>query len=153
MANGAANCSKYKIASLGCEKFVLSTATNSPCLNANAISVLSASVFSNCDGKQASGKARFDVNVSFPPTDVPQSPLLIEYNALSKFISTLFAFRKSISASLDNFKSLIGVMISIVGHITEKITSKRTWSFPAPVLPCAMASAFISLAYPATDFA
>ncbi len=43
--------------------------------------------------------------------------------------------------------SRVGVMISISGASIWNVRSKRTWSFPAPVDPCATASAPIFLAY------
>ena len=43
--------------------------------------------------------------------------------------------------------SRVSVMISISGAMTMNVISNRTWSFPAPVEPWAMASAPISLAY------
>ena len=43
--------------------------------------------------------------------------------------------------------SRVGVMISISGARIWNVRSKRTWSLPAPVEPCATASAPICLAY------
>ena len=90
-----------------------------------------------CVGHALSGNMPFEFRVSFPPTLVPHNPLLMEYAAFSKFISTPLAFKYSISASLLNCKSRIGVKISTPGIMILKIISNRTWSLPAPVLPCA----------------
>src|SRR5690606_40389435 len=70
-----------------------------------------------------SGKYWFEVNVSFPPTEVPQRPLLIEYFAFSAFTSTPCLCKYSISASRDSFKSRIGVITSTFG---TKIDRKST---------------------------
>ena len=43
-------------------------------------------------------------------------------------------------------KTMQRIGISTPGHITRKVISKRIWSLPAPVEPCAMADAPISLA-------
>ena len=43
-------------------------------------------------------------NVSFPPTLVPHKPLLIEYIAFSKFISTPLLFRYAISCFTAQFQ-------------------------------------------------
>ena len=57
-----------------------------------------------------------------------------------------FSLAYSISSSLDQCKSLIGSSIFISGTNAWIPTSKRTWSFPLPVHPCAIAVAPCSLA-------
>ena len=56
---------------------------------------------------------------------------------------TELEFTAEYSNDIDvlNFKSRMGVMISIPGIMMLKIISNLTWSFPAPVLPCATAVA------------
>src|SRR5690606_20585772 len=104
------------------------------------------SVAVNGVGHADSGRYWLEVNVSAPPTDVPHNPLLIEYLAFSALYTNPCFARYSISASRDNFRSRIGVIISTPGIRVLKIMSKRTWSFPAPVEPCATHSAPIFLA-------
>src|SRR5690606_5670411 len=97
-------------------------------------------------GHGDSGRHWFEVSVSAPPADVPQSPLWMEYLAYSALYGQPCLVRSSLSASREIFRSRIGVMISTPGIKVLKIISTRTWSFPAPVEPCATHSAPIFLA-------
>jgi hypothetical protein len=57
--------------------FLPSIATSSPFSKVKFN--IAGSVSVTCVGQASSGKPKFDVSVSLPPTDVPQIPLLIEY--------------------------------------------------------------------------
>ncbi len=65
-------------------------------------------------------------------------------NGLSKLIGIgiFFSFAYSISSSRDHFQSRTGAKTSKCGFNALIDTSKRTWSFPFPVHPCATATAF-----------
>ena len=71
----------------------------------------------------------------------------IEYG-LAKLIGTGISFScaYSISSSRDHFHSRTGARTSKSGFNALMETSKRTWSLPFPVQPCATATAFSSSA-------
>ena len=65
--------------------------TNCPFSKCNF--TVSSPVLVTCVGQADSGKYPLEVNVSFPPTDVPQSPLLIEYADFVQSRTTPLALR------------------------------------------------------------
>src|SRR5665213_3797689 len=94
-------------------KFLSSTDRSSPFSNCRLI--FSGRVDVTGVGHAFSGRYWLEVRVSFPPTDVPQSPLLILYCAFSKFMVTPFSFRKLISRSRLSLRSRMGVRICVLG--------------------------------------
>jgi hypothetical protein len=91
------------------------------------------------DSTQAlSGMLPFEVSVSMPPIVTPQRPRLIEYAAPCGGIGSFRACRYSSSSWRLNALSRTGANTSRSGASVRSATSKRTWSLPAAVQPCAI---------------
>ena len=101
-------------------------------------------------GKASSGNNCDVSSVSFPPMDVPISPIFMEYSVRFFEISMLRDFRNFVVASRESCCSRIGALTFMSGQTARKARSNRTWSFPAPVDPWEMIVAFSFLATSAT---
>ncbi len=78
-----------------------------------------------------------EVSVSRPPIVTPQSPRLVEYAAPCGGTGSLRCSRKASCSGRLKARSRTGARISSPGASVLSATSKRTWSLPAAVQPCA----------------
>ena len=91
------------------------------------------------DSTQAvSGMLPSEVSVSLPPMVTPHRPRLMEYAAPNGGTGRLRACRYSSSSWRLKALSRTGAITSSSGASVRSATSKRTWSLPAAVQPCAM---------------
>ena len=78
-----------------------------------------------------------EVRVSLPPMVTPHKPRLMEYAAPYGGIGSLRSSRYFSCSGRLNARSRTGARMVSSGASVRSATSKRTWSLPAAVQPCA----------------
>jgi hypothetical protein len=91
------------------------------------------------DSTQAcSGMLSCEVSVSLPPIVTPHRPRFTEYAAPYGGIGSFRSSRNASCSGRLKARSRTGARISMPGASVRIATSKRTWSLPAAVQPCAI---------------